>query len=236
MTPVFYAPDITAHPVLPEEESAHAIRVLRMKEGDALTITDGKGVYYQATITLPHPKHCEVSIHAQQQIPSPWRYRLHIAIAPPKNMERMEWFAEKATETGIHEITCLHCRYSERREIKTTRIHKILISAMKQSQQASLPVLNDVTLFSDFVARPFTGQKFIACCCESVPKQTLKHAYLPGENALILIGPEGDFSKDEISLALQNRFIPISLGPTRLRTETAALVACHTIHLINMDE
>jgi len=147
-------------------------------------------------------------------------------------MDRIEWFVEKATEIGIDSITCLNCRFSERKEIKPARLEKILVSAMKQSQKATLPILTGMTDFKTFVNQPFYGRKFIAHC-EDGDKQLLKQIYKPGENALILIGPEGDFSPEEIALALQNGFEPISLGESRLRTETAALVACHTIHVLN---
>ena len=144
----------------------------------------------------------------------------------------MEWFAEKATEIGIDAITCLNCRFSESREIKPARLEKILVSAMKQSQKATLPQLEGMTDFKSFVSQPFDGRKFIAHC-EDGDKTLLKQTYRPGENALVLIGPEGDFSPEEIELALQQGFEPISLGESRLRTETAALVACHTIHVLN---
>ena len=153
-------------------------------------------------------------------------------MAPTKNMDRMEWFVEKATEIGIDTITCLNCRFSERKEVKTARLEKILVSAMKQSQKATLPRLNGMTDFKRFISEPFDGRKFIAHC-EEEEKPLLRRVYHPGENALILIGPEGDFSTEEIRLAKENGFEAISLGESRLRTETAALVACHTIHILN---
>ena len=229
--PLFYAPYIETTPVLPEEESGHAIRVLRLNEGDEIQITDGKGFLYRAIITRAHPKHCEVNI-ADTQFQTPlWPFHIHIAIAPPKQIDRMEWFVEKATEIGIDKITCLSCRHSERREINVHRIEKNLISAMKQSLKARLPHLTGMTAFQDFVCQSFNGSKFIAHCAEG-EKLSLKQIYPIGENVLILIGPEGDFSKEEISLAIEQGFQPITLGESRLRTETAALVACHTIHLL----
>ena len=156
-----------------------------------------------------------MNILEQWEQPALWNFNLHIAVAPTKNMDRMEWFAEKATEIGINAITCLNCRFSERKEIKPARLEKILVSAMKQSQKATLPELNGMTDFEEGV------------------KPLLKQTYHPGENALVLIGPEGDFSPEEIALALKCGFEPISLGESRLRTETAALVACHTIHVLN---
>ena len=229
---IFYTPEIMIDPVLPEEESGHCIRVLRLSEGDEILLADGKGFFYKAAIRRAHPKHCEVSILESYRQPPLWNFRLHMAVAPTKNMDRMEWFAEKATEIGINALTCLNCRFSERKEIKTARLEKIMVSAMKQSQKAILPELEGMTDFRTFITRPFEGHKFIAHC-EEGEKQLLKQAYRPGENALILIGPEGDFSPEEINLALKNGFRPISLGNSRLRTETAALAACHTIQLIN---
>lgn len=229
---LFYTPDITLTAELPEEEAGHCIRVLRLSEGDEIRLTDGKGYFYRAVIRRAHPKHCEVDILESWAQPPRWPFKLHIAVAPTKNMDRMEWFAEKATEIGIDEITCLNCRFSERREIKPARLEKILVSAMKQSLKATLPRLTGMTDFKAFVSRPFEGRKFIAHC-EKEEKTPLKQTYHAGENALILIGPEGDFSPEEIALALANGFEPISLGESRLRTETAALVACHTIHVIN---
>lgn len=229
---LFYTPDIALTAELPEEEAGHCIRVLRLAEGDEIRLTDGKGYFYRAAIRRAHPKHCEVDILESWPQPALWPFKLHIAVAPTKNMDRMEWFVEKATEIGIDAITCLNCRFSERREIKPARLEKILVSAMKQSLKATLPRLTGMTDFKAFVTQPFEGRKFIAHC-EEEEKTPLKHTYRPGENALILIGPEGDFSPEEIALALANGFEPVSLGESRLRTETAALVACHTIHVIN---
>lgn len=229
---IFYTPDIAVNPQLPEEEAGHCIRVLRLSEGDEILLTDGKGMFYKAAISRADHKRCEVLILESWEQSALWSFKLHIAVAPTKNMDRMEWFAEKATEIGIDAITCLNCRFSERREIKPARLEKILVSAMKQSQKATLPVLAGMTDFKAFVKQPFEGRKFIAHCEEN-EKKLLKEIYHPGENALILIGPEGDFSPEEIELALQQGFEPISLGESRLRTETAALVACHTIHVLN---
>lgn len=229
---IFYAPDIESTLVLPEEESGHCVRVLRLAVGDEILITDGKGHFFQATIAEAHAKHCRVEIVSSWTPEKPWKGYIHIAVAPTKNMDRMEWFAEKATEIGIDEITCLNCRFSERKEVKPARLEKILVSAMKQSQKASLPLLNGMTDFKEFVKRPFDGQKFIAHC-EKGEKPLIKSIYHPGGNVLILIGPEGDFSPEEIRLAIEQGFEPISLGKSRLRTETAALTACHTIQIIN---
>ncbi|TFD94284.1 16S rRNA (uracil(1498)-N(3))-methyltransferase [Dysgonomonas capnocytophagoides] len=229
---IFFAPDILSDQTLPQEESAHCIRVLRKKEGDTIYIADGKGHFFDAEIIEAHQKHCVVNIINTIDEPKPWSNNLHIAFAPTKNMDRVEWFAEKATEIGIDRFSPLLCRYSERKEIKLPRIEKILISAMKQSQKSFVPQLDEMTAFADFIRQPFDGQKFIAHCYPQ-EKKLLKDAYTHGGNVLILIGPEGDFSEKEVQLALDNGFEPISLGNSRLRTETAALVACNTIQVIN---
>jgi 16S rRNA (uracil1498-N3)-methyltransferase len=230
---LFYAPDIALSPFLPEEESIHAARVLRLIKGDEITVTDGKGFFYRCTISQPHPKQCEVAITERRQHNPSWQAGIHIAVAPTKSMDRMEWFAEKATEIGIDAITCLQCRFSERREIKTARLEKILISAMKQSLKATLPALNGMTDFKTFVGQPRNGMKLIAHCEADAETQLLQHTCRAGEDVTILIGPEGDFSQDEIMFARQHGFIPVSLGKSRLRTETAAVVACHTIHILS---
>ena len=229
---IFFAPDILSDQTLPQEESAHCIRVLRKKEGDTIYIADGKGHFFDAEIIEAHQKHCVVNIINTIDEPKPWSNNLHIAFAPTKNMDRVEWFAEKATEIGIDRFSPLLCRYSERKEIKLPRIEKILISAMKQSQKSFVPQLDEMTALADFIRKPFDGQKFIAHCYPQ-EKKLLKDAYTHGGNVLILIGPEGDFSEKEVQLALDNGFEPISLGNSRLRTETAALVACNTIQVIN---
>lgn len=229
---IFYAPDILQDNTLPQDESAHCVRVLRKKEGDEILVTDGKGHFFDAEIVEAHQKHCVVNIIQTITEPKPWSNYLHIAFAPTKNLDRIEWFAEKATEIGIDHLTPLLCRYSERKEVKLPRIEKILISAMKQSQKAVLPQLDELTSFSDFIKKPFYGQKFIAHCYPQ-EKQLLKQVYQVNQNVLILIGPEGDFSEQEVEEALKCGFKPISLGESRLRAETAALVACNTIQILN---
>ena len=230
---IFYAPDIETVHELPEGESQHCVRVLRMKEGDEIGIIDGRGNRYRAEIVLAHPKRCGVRLLEKEAAPNPWTARVHVAIAPTKNLDRIEWFAEKTTEIGIDAITLLRCRFSERKELKTERLNKILVSAMKQSLKAVLPQLSEMTPFAEFVARPFDGQKFIAHCYDEGDRKELTELYRPGENALILIGPEGDFSPEEVEQAIACGFRPVMLGPSRLRTETAGLVACHTIQLMN---
>ena len=229
---LFYAPDIRTVPELPEEEAGHCLRVLRLGQGDELMLTDGKGSFYRAKITAATGKRCLVSVEEVLPQQKSWTGRIHIAVAPAKNMDRNEWFAEKATEIGFDELTFLDCRFSERRVIKTERIEKILVSAMKQSLKAALPALNEMTAFDRFIDLDFKGQKFIAHCYPG-DKPALQEVARKGEDALVLIGPEGDFSPEEVASALSRGFIPVSLGKSRLRTETAALVACHTLNLIN---
>ena len=230
---IFYAPDIESVHELPEAESQHCVRVLRMGEGDEIGIVDGGGNKYLAEIVLAHPKRCGIRILKKSKVPNPWRAQVHVAIAPTKNLDRMEWFAEKVTEIGIDSIALLKCRFSERKELKLDRLNKILISAMKQSLKAVLPRLSEMEAFSDFVARPFAGQKFIAHCYAEGERKELSEVYRPGENALILIGPEGDFSPEEVEQAIACGFQPVMLGQSRLRTETAGVVACHTIQVLN---
>ena len=229
---IFYTPDIQNSPELPEEETAHAVRVLRLQPGDEVMLTDGTGNFYRARISLIAHKRCLVDIVETVPQPPLWSGHLHIAMAPTKNMDRTEWFAEKATEIGIDELTFLNCRYSERKVLNTERIAKILVSALKQSLKARLPRLNEMTDFKTFIQQPFSGQKFIAHCHEG-EKTPLKDAVHKGEEVVVLIGPEGDFSEEEVHLAEEAGFIPVSLGPSRLRTETAALVACHILNLKN---
>lgn len=231
---VFYTPDIDKLNELPADESAHCARVLRMKEGEHITLTDGKGRFYEAELTLVSQKRCLFNI-LQTTMPEPlWTGHLHVAMAPTKNMDRVEWFAEKATEIGFDELTFLNCRFSERKVIKPERVEKILVSAVKQSLKPSKPILNDMTDFVHFVKQKHSGQKFIAHCYNDMgDKPFLKEILRPGEDALVMIGPEGDFSREEVELAMSFGFQPISLGQSRLRTETAALVACHLMNIIN---
>ena len=229
---VFYTPDIQKSNELPEEEAQHCTRVLRLGIGDEITLTDGKGNFYKAEITVATNKRCFVTIKETIFQEPLWPCHLHIAMAPTKNMDRNEWFAEKATEIGFDELTFLNCRFSERKVIKTELIEKILVSAIKQSLKARLPILNEMTNFADFVKRDFGGQKFIAHCYEQ-DKKILKDELNVGSDAVVLIGPEGDFSEEEVDMAMKQGFVPISLGPSRLRTETAALVACDIMNLKN---
>ncbi len=231
---VFYTPDIMNNPELPEEEAGHCLRVLRLNIGDEILLTDGNGYFYKAAISSATGKRCQVRIIEKIYQEPLWKGHLHIAMAPTKMMDRIEWFAEKATEIGMDELTFLNCRYSERKVIKTERIEKIVVSAVKQSLKARKPVINEMTDFEKFLQTDFKGDKFIAHCNEG-EKILLKDAITPGNDALVLIGPEGDFSKEEVEKAIERGFKPISLGKSRLRTETAALVAVHTMNLLNAE-
>lgn len=229
---VFYTPDIDICLELPEEEAGHCLRVLRLGVGDEVMLTDGKGCFYKAVISAATGKRCQVKVVEKIEQEKFWKGHLHLAMAPTKNMDRIEWFAEKATEIGFDELSFLNCRFSERKVIKTERIEKIVVSAMKQSLKARKPIVNEMTDFAKFMQRDFQGQKFIAHCYEG-EKPLLKEVLKPGEDALVLIGPEGDFSPEEVQKAEALGFQPISLGKSRLRTETAALVAVHMMNLFN---
>lgn len=232
---IFYTPDLdpqSAQYTLSEEESKHCIRVLRLQTGDAVQLVDGHGGFYTAHITDAHPKRTQLKITQSRQQYGQRNHYLHIAVAPTKNIERLEWFLEKATEIGIDEVSLLLCQRSERKEAKVDRLNKIITSAIKQSLKAYHPQLNDIQPFSKLVQAPFDGQKFIAHCLPeekvSLTSQLERHG-----RSLILIGPEGDFSEKEIEEALQNGFKPITLGESRLRTETAALEACFEVNFLN---
>ena len=230
---IFYAEDLsTQQVILNKEESNHAVHVLRLRTGEAITIIDGKGTMAKAVVTNNNLKACEVQILECYKNYEPRPYYLHIAIAPTKNIDRFEWFLEKATEIGIDEITPLLCKHSERKEIKTERLNKLIVSACKQSIKASFPILNELISFNDFIKKDFDGIKTIAHCREG-EKQSLKYSLQPKQNVLILIGPEGDFDEAEIKKSTEHKFIQISLGTSRLRTETAGLVACENIAFIN---
>ena len=203
--------------------------MLRKKEGDVLDFTDGKGGLYKAEITLADSRKCRLKIVSSDQKEKQHNYHLHIAIAPTKNMDRFEWFLEKATEIGIDEITPIICSRSERKVIKTERGNRILLSAMKQSLKYHLPKLNEAISLTDFIKQDYEGTKYIAHC-EDGEKKELKTVN-ETEKYLILIGPEGDFNQKEIDLALQNQFKELSLGTSRLRTETAGIIAAHTINI-----
>lgn len=231
---LFYNPDITSETKrfsFIREESKHIVKVLRKKTGDRLLITNGKGWLFTSEIMIADIKKCVVSIEAKTLQPK-HNYNLHLAVAPTKMNDRYEWFLEKATEIGINSITPIICEHSERKIIKQERFEKILQSAMKQSLQCYLPKLNEVISFKELMKQELKGQLFIANCDET-DKKSLKKELLPKQDITILIGPEGDFSVKEIEMAIENKFIPVTLGVTRLRTETAAIVACQSVVYTN---
>jgi len=236
---MFYEPNIKETLCLGEEESQHCVQVLRAAIGDKIEITDGQGTLYEAEITNPHRKHCEVRILSAQHPEPLHEGRVHIAIAPTKNIDRFEWFIEKATEMGVDEITPLLCTHSERKTINLDRLQKILIAAAKQSLRTTFPKLNPLTSYQDFISplKEGVGEVYIAHCeggyDANADKWALKNRLTRGHSVVILIGPEGDFSPEEIELAKARGYLPVSLGKARLRTETAGLVACHTAILIN---
>ena len=230
---LFYVSGIVGNScMLGEEESWHCVRVLRLREGDEINLTDGCGNFHLGRMTKVNHKGCLVEILQTTHLERRSNAWLHIAIAPTKNIERFEWFLEKATEIGIDEITPLICEHSERKVVKLPRLEKVVVSAMKQSLKSWLPILNEPVNFRDFISQGFAGQKFIAWC-ETGTESELYKAYETNSNVLILIGPEGDYSKPEVDLAMKSGFIPVSLGESRLRTETAGIVACHTVDLMN---
>ncbi len=233
---LFYVPDVSNEKVifLPEAESQHAVKVLRLKAGDIIHLINGKGSLFEAEIVNPHAKRCEIKIVASKTKDMS-AYSLHIAIAPTKKNERFEWFLEKATEIGIQEITPIICQRSERKGVNRTRSERILVAAMKQSQNLYLPKLNEASSFEQFLLKKTASinmQKCIAHCLDE-DKKSLQRVYEKGKDVLILIGPEGDFSETEITMAIKAGFLPVSLGESRLRTETAGVVACHIVVLKN---
>jgi 16S rRNA (uracil1498-N3)-methyltransferase len=214
-----------------KEESKHIIKVLRKKDTDILFVTNGSGLLFKTEITLASDNKCTVKIIATEKTEAS-KFHLHLAVAPTKMNDRYEWFLEKATEIGIHEITPVICDRSERKVVNKERFEKILLTAMKQSNVLFLPKLNEAITFKEFIKHKNDGLQLIAHCEES-NKKSLKSVLKPNENVTLLIGPEGDFSEKEIALALDNKYIPVSLGNTRLRTETAAIVACHSVVFVN---
>lgn len=229
---LFYTPDIQGKQyTLNETESKHAVRVLRLANGDGIQLIDGNGNFYEAQIIDAHPKRCKVEVIKTVTGFGKRNHYLHVAVAPTKNIDRFEWFLEKATEIGIDEITPILCEHSERKAIKDERLEKVIVSAMKQSLKAYLPKLNPLTPLKELFDTDFSGKKFIAHCYDQ-DKRELKNELEGSQKILVLIGPEGDFSEDEVEMAIDQKFVPVSLGESRLRTETAAVVACHTVNLL----
>lgn len=230
---IFYTPDISGNEyLLNEQESKHAIRVLRLGEGDEVLLIDGRGSKYQAVIAAKAGKRTLVHVTSKESVKCRSEHRLHLAIAPTKNMERLEFFLEKATEIGVDEITPLLCRYSERKVIKDDRLQRVVVAAAKQSVKAFMPKLNLLTKVADFIKQEHLGAKYIAHCY-AMPKEALKDVAALAEGSTVMIGPEGDFSQEEVALATEHGFTAVELGKERLRTETAGIVACHTVNLLN---
>ena len=233
---IFYTPDLMFSDEtyqLSEEESKHCARVLRLKNGDKVNLVDGIGGFYEAEIIEDHPKRTKLSIVQRKAEFGKVAHHLHIAVAPTKNIDRIEWFLEKATEIGIQEITPLICDHSERKDVKIERLEKIMVSAMKQSLKAYLPTLNPPKSFKDFMLEQSASEwKYIAHCIPT-QRKAISQGFTKQQRYLILIGPEGDFSHKEVQIALENGFVPITLGESRLRTETAALQACFEINYLN---
>jgi 16S rRNA (uracil1498-N3)-methyltransferase len=231
---LFYNPDIdetTETFSFDKEESRHIIKVLRKKDSDILHVTNGLGLVFETEITLASDNKCIVEVLSIKKSPEP-KFHLHLAVAPTKMNDRFEWFLEKATEIGIQEITPVFCDRSERKVVNKERFEKIILSAMKQSNETYLPKLNEAISFKEFIKQKNEGLQLIAHC-EETDKKSLKEVLKPNENVTVLIGPEGDFSEKEIALAIENNYQPVMLGNTRLRTETAAVVACHSVVFFN---
>lgn len=230
----FYAPDAATSTELPQEEAMHALRVLRLKSGDEMMLMDGKGSFYRAEVTLAHTHHCFYEIKESLPQQPQWKGRVHLAIAPTKLMDRIEWMTEKAVEIGIDELSFLNCQFSERRVVKIPRVDKIVVSAVKQSRKAWKPAVNEIVSFADFIAQPREGRKYIAHCYDEIPRTYLyEELQKPSDSddALVLIGPEGDFSIDEVRKAVANGYQSVHLGESRLRTETAGLAAVMMMQL-----
>jgi len=229
----FYTPDISDNTyTFSKEESRHCIKVLRKKVGDGIHLVDGKGNLYHTTLIDDDPKGCTVEVKQKEVDFNKRNYRIHMVVSPTKNNDRFEWFLEKVTELGVDEITPIICQNSERKVIKAERLNKILVAAMKQSLKAYLPQLNEAVSWKEFIEKKFNTERFIAHCGEG-SKTPLKQWLKPQQDVMILIGPEGDFSDTEVIEAMSSGFVPVSLGKSRLRTETAAVAACHTINLTN---
>ena len=233
--PTFYQPELSLEaPMLPSDESRHCVKVLRQQPGDSLTVVDGRGTFYEGTITQAHPKACAFDIVRSWSEPVP-SYSIHLAIAPTKNLDRTEWLVEKAVEIGVNELSFIRCDHSERRVLKTDRLLKKAIAAMKQSGRATLPVVHELQPLERFLAQDNSAkslQQFMAYVNPDNPHH-LAHAARSGSSYVILVGPEGGFSQQEVAHAKDSKYSIVSLGPYRLRTETAGLMACATLQLVN---
>jgi 16S rRNA (uracil1498-N3)-methyltransferase len=230
----FFVPKADTQTELPQDEASHALRVLRLQTGDELFLMDGEGVFYRAEVAMTSNKHCHYNILETLPQEKTWNGHIHLAMAPTKMMERVEWMAEKATEIGFDELSFLNCQFSERRQLRKDRVEKIVVSAMKQSRKAWLPQVNDMITFKDFIRQERKGRKFIAHCYEEIPRTYLfdeLRKLTPSEPATVLIGPEGDFSLAEVQEAVRQGYQSVHLGKSRLRTETAGLSAVMMMQL-----
>ena len=229
----FYCPDIASTLTLGEEDSKHCVKVLRMGEGDTIEVVDGNGNLYTCRIAMAHPQRCAVEVLESSHQPPHWGCRIVLGVAPTKNLDRMEWLGEKCVEMGVDHIIPLRCHNSERTVVKTERLKKIMVSAMKQSLKATLPQLDEMTPVEKVIAEPFDGVRCIAYCDMLLPRDQrldLATVYKPGSDVMVLIGPEGDFSPEEVQASREAGFVPVTLGESRLRTETAGLMAVAFIH------
>ncbi len=230
---LFYAPEIKSPEFkMDASESKHIVKVLRMSEGDELFFTDGKGFFYKCTITVANPHGCMVKVLEKIKGDDKRDYLVYMAVAPTKNINRYEWFLEKATEIGVDRFLPFISKHSERKSIKTERLNRVITAAVKQSLKSFHPQLDEQVDFNTLINTPFEGQKFIAYIHPEVTLE-LSKAYKKGNNAFVLIGPEGDFTPEEVEKAKEKGFVPVRLGPSRLRTETAGVTACHTVNLLN---
>ncbi|MCU0471707.1 MAG: 16S rRNA (uracil(1498)-N(3))-methyltransferase [Arcicella sp.] len=232
---IFYEPKIKETLKLNEEESRHAIKVLRLSAGDLLHVVDGKGGFYKCQVKVAHEKKCEVKITEEQQQFGLNNFYTHLIISPTKNLDRIEWMVEKCVEIGIDEISFIQSRYSERKEVKIARIEKIAIGAMKQSLKAYLPKINEMISWKEFLKKDYSETFKMIAHLEEGDRKLIQHVAKPNEKYAVLIGPEGDFSNEEIKQSIEKGFQPVTLGSSRLRTETAGLVACHTLAVINQE-
>ena len=230
---IFYEPNIKQTLCLNEDESRHAVKVLRFAAGDLLTVVDGKGGMYKCQIKTPNDKKCEIKIVEETQNYGLRDYYIHLIIAPTKNLDRIEWMVEKCVEIGINEISFIQTRYSESKEIKTIRIEKIAVGAMKQSLKAFLPKINEMISWKEFLKKDYSETQKMIAHLEEGDRKLIQQIAQPKGKYAVLIGPEGDFSPDEINQAFEKGFVPVTLGESRLRTETAGLVACHTLNIVN---
>ena len=229
----FYSPDIAETLTLPESDSGHAVRVLRLREGDTIYVIDGSGTRYRCVITSAHHRHTTVEIVGSEPVPNHWGCRITVAIAPPKNIDRLEWFAEKAVEIGVDRIVMLRCARSERKDVRTDRIEKIVVSAMNHSLKGVMPEIVPMTPIADFLREKTVAQCFMGYCDKSMERSLFVEQYHAGSDVNILIGPEGDFTPEEVALAIDAGYRPVTFGNSRLRTETAALFAVDAVHVIN---